>query len=313
MKSNILKILISFLLLIFIFYKVDFSRVYLLLKEVNFGIYLVVIFIFFINQALSSYKWKLLIDSQGINISFFKLYKYYLFGTVSNLFLPTSIGGDLIKSFALLKKEKKDSKSPVFFATISDRLTGFIALSFYVVFFSFLNNNAYNEMGLGVSDLLRFAIFIAVLFFIMAAIFYLIYEKNEKFRVFLAEYNSCLKIFLKNKNKVATVFIISFVFHFISVFNSYLLFMCLGSVISLQFLFFAIPLNRLIVSVPVSYGGLGLNELSLIKIFSIIGIAPEILVSYSLLGYANIVFLLAVLLVYIAVRRIINLKFFHKL
>src|SRR5262245_24350777 len=51
--------------------------------------------LFFVNVAVSCWKWHLLLLAQGLRLPFGRLYRWYLLGSFANNLLPSDVGGDL--------------------------------------------------------------------------------------------------------------------------------------------------------------------------------------------------------------------------
>jgi len=79
----------------------------------------------FIN-LLSAFKWFMLTQSQHLGAGFWRLFAYYLVGQFYNMFLPTSVGGDVVRSYELGRYSNRhaDSLASVFV----ERYTGVLTL-----------------------------------------------------------------------------------------------------------------------------------------------------------------------------------------
>src|SRR3990167_11073066 len=129
MKKNIflaLKILISISLLIFLFKRANIGNVWDVMRSMDFMIFIVVVFLYTVSQIVSTYRWSLFLPHAGIDMPFLKLVSLYYVGMFFNIFLPTAIGGDVVKTYYLYKSSGKGGNS---LATVFlDRFTGFFAL-----------------------------------------------------------------------------------------------------------------------------------------------------------------------------------------
>ena len=124
---TLLKILFSFVLLYFVFTKIQFSEVWEILKGSNFG-YLFVAFLFFVlSKVFSSFRLNLYIHQIKIFLTQLSNIKLYLLGMFYNLFLPGGIGGDAYKWYVLKKKYEVKTRSVVSIL-ILDRLNGLLLI-----------------------------------------------------------------------------------------------------------------------------------------------------------------------------------------
>src|SRR5436305_2920712 len=72
-------------------------------------------------------RWQILLKVQGISLSLPRVGGLSLIGMFYNQFLPGGTGGDIIKSYLLLK-ETSDKKAGALLAVVFDRLIGLVAL-----------------------------------------------------------------------------------------------------------------------------------------------------------------------------------------
>jgi glycosyltransferase 2 family protein len=78
-------------------------------------------------EIAAAVRWQILLRVQKIRLSFPRLSGLFLIGMFYNQFLPGGTGGDIIKSYLLLK-ETPDHKAGALLAVVFDRLIGLVAL-----------------------------------------------------------------------------------------------------------------------------------------------------------------------------------------
>src|SRR6266478_8697340 len=78
-------------------------------------------------EIAAAFRWHVLLKVQGIHLSFLRLSGLFLIGMFYNQFLPGGTGGDIIKSYYLLK-ETPDKKAGALLAVVFDRFIGLVAL-----------------------------------------------------------------------------------------------------------------------------------------------------------------------------------------
>ena len=83
--------------------------------------------IYWLIQTACAYRWKVLAEVQGLSAPFKKFVLYYYIGMFFNLFLPTSIGGDIGRSY-LLSRGRTHLKQAVL-SVLADRGVGFAAMT----------------------------------------------------------------------------------------------------------------------------------------------------------------------------------------
>jgi len=80
----------------------------------------------FLSFVVATLRWQSAIDALGMKESFRKLFSHFMAGQFTSNFLPTTIGGDILR-IARLNKTVKDAPNS-FVTVVIDRLGGWIAL-----------------------------------------------------------------------------------------------------------------------------------------------------------------------------------------
>lgn len=78
-------------------------------------------------EVAAGIRWQILLKVQGIHLSLPRVSGLFLIGMFFNQFLPGGTGGDIIKSYLLLK-ETPGKKAGALLAVLFDRLIGLVAL-----------------------------------------------------------------------------------------------------------------------------------------------------------------------------------------
>src|SRR5438876_5154 len=78
-------------------------------------------------ELAAAARWQILLKVQGINLSIARMTGLFFIGMFFNQFLPGGTGGDIIKSYYLLK-ETPTRKAGALLAVLFDRLIGFFAV-----------------------------------------------------------------------------------------------------------------------------------------------------------------------------------------
>jgi len=124
---TLFKILFSFVLLYFVFTKIQFREVWEILKGSHFNYLIVALLFFIISKVLSALRLNLYIHQIKIFLTQLSNIKLYLLGMFYNLFLPGGIGGDAYKGYVLKKKYEVKTRSVVSIL-ILDRLNGLLLI-----------------------------------------------------------------------------------------------------------------------------------------------------------------------------------------
>jgi len=271
-----LKILISSILLLYLFLSYDLSNLLKLISSSNPTYLIFAIFFILINYLFSSVRWYYLLLYDKPSLLF--MIKLYFVGTFFNNFLPTSIGGDAYKIYKL--GEKISSKTNAFTATFLERFIGMFAL-IVISLYGFLTFS-----DVGVLSFL-FIFILGLLSFIIFMIFYPKFKfKPIKLLRFFDILDKIHASFLRYRHHKRLIFIsllASFIVQVSSVLTQFFVFKSLGIDIPLNFAFFAFPLIFLSGYAIPSINSLGSQEILYTTFFSSIGVSVSIIISASFL------------------------------
>lgn len=94
---NILRIIVSILLLGIMVYFADLDKIYSLLRTFRLSWLLLVFGLITVSVLVSAIKWGILLKAQNNKVSSSSLFRIYLISLFFNNFLPSSIGGDGVR------------------------------------------------------------------------------------------------------------------------------------------------------------------------------------------------------------------------
>ncbi len=129
--TTILKLVVSGLLIYFIFSKLDVNEITDTLRTSS-PVYLLLALVFFvISKVLAAFRLNLYFHQLEVPLTHASNLKLYFLGMFYNLFLPGGIGGDAYKGYVIKKKFGVTTKS-VISVLLLDRLSGLLLLFLYV-------------------------------------------------------------------------------------------------------------------------------------------------------------------------------------
>lgn len=275
-NQNVLKIVISFLILIFLFKFVNFQVLFESLKNINNLIFLVLA-ITPVNILLRAWRWMIIINKDENCITMKDSIILNLVGIALNLFLPAS-SGDIAKSY--YGHKWYGYKEEMLSSSIFDKFMALFSVFIIGIFMAF----AMGFYFLSIFSFIISFIFISVFFYpkIMPwSILNLIssyFTKQE-----LNEDKLAYSFSISNKIKFKA-FIISILAWLILYFQFYLLCLSFSVQISLIYILAVSPLMNLALLFPLTLGGLGSGEAMIMYLFSIINISPTLAMVISLLS-----------------------------
>ena len=137
-----LKIIVSAVLIYFIFTKIEFKDVLQTLKKSDPLFLLLALLFFVLSKVLAAFRTNLYFHQIGAKISQLSNLKLYLLGMFYNLFLPGGIGGDAYKGF-VIQKEYQPGTKKVVSSLLLDRLSGMLLLFVYACVLAILSKNEF--------------------------------------------------------------------------------------------------------------------------------------------------------------------------
>jgi uncharacterized protein (TIRG00374 family) len=128
---QLIKIVISAGLLVFLLTKISPERLLPVLQGMNWPYLMIAFSVFFLSALLGSYQWYQLLGAGGIDITFGRTFRLYFVGLFFNNFLPANIGGDAVKIYDVSRIGNDPYQ--VFAITLLDRVIGITGLCLLAV------------------------------------------------------------------------------------------------------------------------------------------------------------------------------------
>lgn len=138
---SVVKVLISVLLIYFIFTKIDLQNIGAILKKIHLGYFFMAIVFFTLSKIFSAVRSNLYFHEIGIKLKQLANLKLALLGMFYNLFLPGGIGGDAYKGY-LLNKQFDVKTKRIVSVLILDRLSGLLLLFIYACILALVLKNS---------------------------------------------------------------------------------------------------------------------------------------------------------------------------
>ncbi|MBV9617902.1 MAG: flippase-like domain-containing protein [Verrucomicrobia bacterium] len=223
------------------------------------------IFSYLVVEVAAAFRWQMLLKVQGINLNFARLSGLFLIGMFYNQFLPGGTGGDIIKSYLLLKET--DRKAGALLAVVFDRFIGLVALVAITVTlvslrFGLLAQTYETRRYLWILLVLLGASIISLVASFLISGFNLFHLLPHKFpgREKLIEIAAAYHLYAHHWIATSVAFCASLVAHL----ATFTTFLCAAFALRADVLvtdFFAVlPIERTISALPISFAGVGLRE-----------------------------------------------------
>lgn len=288
-----LRIGISIAILLFLFKQVDEKELVGFIRNSDKGLLWLAFIIFCLSYALCFMRWRMLLIAAGIHLSLKRVVISFCGGIFFNLVLPSTIGGDMIRSIDLAAHTKRPRE--VVATVLLDRLSGYVGLVALTVISLALGWKLVNEPTV----LLSVAVIITILAVILVVLFnQFVYNKINKFlskssksriKEIIRNLHHEIYIFRNRKKTIVYNLLISFMVQTLTPLSFYFIAMALGIKINIMYFFVFLPIISAITMLPISIGGLGLRDAATIFFFAKAGVSNHLAFAMSLLSFSFIV------------------------
>jgi len=273
----LLKAIVSISLLTFLLTKIDWHTVTKNLHNANLFLLLIAIFLNVVERFELTYKWNLLIKVRGIIVKFGRLFWINSIGSFLGLFLPSSLGTDVVRGYYLVKNnsERSVSISSVFV----DRVLGLISLLLLGLASLLFAGNLVSKFNLNLYlAVLTFITLVGVYFFqrnetkkILELLF--IKMKQHKIIEYAMKLHGSILEYKKYPKTLLLSFVITILVQVTRVLTYYAVAAAFDIEISIVYFFLFVPLIMIVMMLPITIGGLGLREGTFVAFFTMIGMS----------------------------------------
>ncbi len=285
---KLLQIVVAFALLSLLVYQTGLfteeGRAKLLdtLAGANLVMLLLCVLVGVLINMVSAFKWWMLTRSQQIGAGYWRIFSYYLVGQFYNQVLPTSVGGDVVRSYELGKfsGRQADSLASVFV----ERYTGILVLLLIagVAVLAQLSrfSSAYIFVSLAAFTIglsaIAWLVFDLRAYHSVRSFFTRLQPKTEVLFLKLDKLLESIVAYRKSPKVLAVAFINSFLFYFMAVLNVYVTAMVFQVDVAFTDMLLATPIIMLLMNLPISLGNLFLMEASYTGILALMGYSPAL-------------------------------------
>lgn len=265
-KSLYWKFGLGLLLFVLVITKINFKLSQDILSRVSLGNFLTVLCIYLLGQTLSAYKWSLISKHTGFTCTFGQYVRFYFQGMFYNQFLPTGVGGDIIKGYFLYQHDKthlkpEDAAASVLF----DRISGVFVLLLLLL----TGNILYFKQLPAWVNLIQLGVIAATALGTGLMVF-LSYKRD------LFKYPIVRKILffthLYFDKILVKILAVSLLFHLMVVTIHILIGRDLNLNISWSYYLILYPATAILTSLPISLNGIGIREWAYLFFLGLVGI-----------------------------------------
>ncbi len=270
--SIFIKVIIGLVLIVFLLSRLDKNQSISALKSINFWWIIIAILVQTIAKILSAYRWKVLLQLQNIEVTIHKLLKFIMIGLFFNNFLPTSMGGDVVKGY-FMAKHKGEYKSS-YISVIGERYLGIILLTIIALIatiVAFVTNILTKDI----------MIIIILIFLPVMCVFCFVeipwlhrFLNGSRIKIFkmIYEIKNFVSFIGTKEHKKYGALILSL---FIQLFGVGFFYACAKSLhidIPFYLSFALVPPALLLAMIPISLNGIGIREGAFVYFFTQVGV-----------------------------------------
>ena len=287
---SIAKLTVTVILLVYLLSKVDCEEMVAILRGVN-AIYILAVLVLAMSvNLIYSHMWQIVLAAQNIKVPLVKLLALYYIGLFFNNFMPSVIGGDVVRIYQLSKHTQKAIDSSL--SVIITRLVSICALLLIIA--AALISTGWGMEVPNIVKVLIISFLVGIVLLPLWGSRLLIYLNEvslikESPRVSSILEHVCMSISLLKTHKLTILLSLvhALICHILSVFANYLLSLSLGFSVSFYYFLLFMPLISLIIMFPISINGFGLREGVFVLLFNQVGLSTSAAISLSLIGRLN--------------------------
>jgi len=237
-------------------------------------------------EWLSAYRWQLLLAAKRVYVRVSKLFAFYLVSMFLNNFMPGGLGGDVVKTYDLYRYTGQGRVAVV--SVFLERFTGLAGLSILSIAALAIGfQHLHSPLILAIVGGTALLLAVVVMFvwwpplagpfvWLLAKLFpWKIGEQLQKLHSALAGYRHHWKTLLAT---VGLSVIIQFMFAVYFGIVAY----ALNVAIDVRYFILFLPIISLATALPISIGGLGVREATMVYLFAGVGVAAEDVVAVGL-------------------------------
>jgi uncharacterized protein (TIRG00374 family) len=283
-----LRVGVALILIFLILWWVDFKVVMRTILKTDLRYMVLIVALALFDRYLTAYKWNMLLKVRGIVLSNFEAFKIYLSSGFVGTFLPSTVGGDVVR--VLRTKMSGGKFDQITASVLVERIIGLLAAALLAVLaLTFLVSTQETRFR----EIYYFAWFFLVtlvcclIISVQPRMFNLIkralarFERFKLVRMYLDLHSAYME--LSKHWKVLVLFgILSLFRHGVLVLMNFFGARALGLPIAFEYVLAIIPVCAIVLLLPISINAIGLNEGAFIFLFGLAGLTAEESLSLSL-------------------------------
>ena len=294
--TTLLKIVISLALIALAFYMVDYRQVAAQLAKAQPLYFVLALAFYMLAITINGAKWQVLLRAQGVLVPFAVVLRFIFVGFFFNNFFPANVGGDVMRGYSLARYTDRAADAAV--SVIVDRVIGLMAYMSTAVIAAVV---AVNFTGRTELQKVEWIAIVALL--VLALGFGVLLSRRLRMLIarifqirFLAPFaplwgriSDAFGAYRFRYRALVSAFGIGLVGILCTTIVNWLLSQSMGGLMSFGAIFLLNPLIALVLMIPVSIGGIGVNQAAYPFFYSLAGVPAGHALAVSILMQAIMV------------------------
>jgi uncharacterized protein (TIRG00374 family) len=284
------KLLVSALLLAILFWRVDRPTFIRTVQALPLKLFLGCVGLYMMGYLISTLRWQRLLLAEGIRLPLWRLTLVYFEAAFFNLFLPTLIGGDIVRGYAIYRITRGHDASIA--SILVDRLSGFAALVGIAVIALGLAYGRIRDPQVAVMILAVAAAFTALIAVLLhdrmkeRASGLLRVVGLARFQAKLQGLVEALQRYRGHRRALGQAIVLSVLLQALIIVTYYLIGAGLNLGVPIAYFFLYVPLITFVAMLPVSVAGLGVREGGVVYFFAKVGVDAATALTMSLVWFS---------------------------
>jgi glycosyltransferase 2 family protein len=238
--------------------------------------------------GLSVLRWHRVLAALGLVTKVRTLFRLYLAGLFVGNFLPSTVGGDVVRVTRLAKITRQRPRA--FASVVLERLSGWLVLPVITLVSLLINPGL---LQLGSASRLAIALSLATLALLAVVVGVAgssrlgrLLSRREGWARFASAVHLGLARFRHSPGAAAQVLLVSFAYQLVVAFGAFLVALAIGLHVGWTAIVAFMPVVAIVQVLPLTIGGLGLREGAFVVLLRPLGVTVSQAIAFGLLVYA---------------------------
>lgn len=290
---NALRALVSVALIGYLLATANLGELFAMLRSWHAAYFVIAVLLGALRNFVFAYRWKTILAVSSFRVPFTTLIRFYFVGTFFNLFLPTALGGDVVRGYNLATYSGEKARAAA--SVLVERIVGFFALAFIALLALLLGSSVIEDTTVTTVILVVCLGYFAVAVVVLNA-------KTMKRLVAVLKFIrlwdigrrvdrivDSLHAFTRHKVILWRCFVLSMVSQTLAILAAYSLALAISLELDLVYFFMALPMIWIVTMVPLSINGLGVREGAFVFFFTKVGVSDTAALLLSFLNFSQMI------------------------